>query len=413
MNVVAVGNQDVLPYLLRRLDGTDPCSLCGVVTGEEGTSRERILETASELGVETHATGSINTPSAKEFIAERSADVGVCVGWYEVVDPEVLSIPRHGILGVHAAPLPRGRGQAPVNWQIIHGFDRAAVSVFRLTERLDAGPIFAQPTVPVLEDETADSLYDRLIYYGVRELVDVVRQFSSGSPTSSRQRLEEATYWPERRPEDGLLDWELSADVLERLVRALPDPYPSAYTYLDGRKVEVQSARAAEEDGSYRPGEVVDVDPPETLSVGTGDGVLHVSRVRYADAPTLTGAEFAEENDVSTGATLGDAGDFPSDFCYAGLRGPAGRRDLSLETNVSVGEVARNHVYAVHPDGPSDLSLTVRVDDEAVRRDVVTVEGVDCIPVRISPDRRGEHLVRVDIGDDRRRQFYVYATEPE
>jgi methionyl-tRNA formyltransferase len=407
IRVAVIGTRGELAYLMRSLDKSDECTLVGVITQADSGQSVADIDGVNEL--ETCITDSLNTQTTKQFLEKENIDLCVCLGWYEIIEPEVLELPKHGIIGIHAAPLPSGRGQAPVNWQLIEGRDRATATVFGFSEGVDAGPIYGKRSVRILEDESVDSVYDRLMYFAIDELTTIVGDIARGDANPRTQSLTNATYWPSRGPEDGLIDWRQSATKLDRFVRALADPYPSAYTYLNGQRLEIVEATVAQITSGKAPGEIVAVNEPTDLAVQTGDGVLSVRRVACNGSPRLTGSEFAVEQGLTTGDTLGINSDFPTEFTYTGLRGPGGETDLLPETNVSVGEVVSNLAYCFCPRTEREISLKASVNGEHLLEKTVLADGHTSVPVEFQPEEEGEHYLRVQFSTGDTRTMYVYV----
>lgn len=406
--VAVIGTHGRLPHLLRSLARTPGCESVGVVTETEPD--EGLCEVAAARGIDVFTTDSVNGAEAREFLRSREVDLGVCLGWYEVIERETLEIPDEGIVGIHAAPLPRGRGQAPVNWQLILGHDEATVSVFRFVEHVDAGPIYGQRTIPILEGEGVESLYDRLLHFGIDELCAAVERISVDEAAPRTQDDGDATYWPRRRPTDSLVDWRLPAPRLERFVHALSGPYPHAFTFYEGERVEIVDAEARPASGAGTPGEVRAVEQPSDLLVRCGEGTLVIRRANRIDAPTVTGSEFARAYDVNRGEMLGTPEQAPEEFTYTGLRGPGGRKDIELETNVSVGETVRNNAYCFRGEDGEPVEVRATVNGKrVVSGEFESGAGHACLPVEFTPSTPGAHFltVRFSTGDERR--TYVYA----
>lgn len=199
------------------------------------------------------------------------ADVALVCGWYHL-----LPVDGTRLYGFHASPLPRYRGQAPVPWQIINGETAVGLTLFRMTEGIDEGPIVAQDSVPLgSEDTVADALA------GIGELAVGMTAahlpaILEGTETVHPQDDSQATYCGIRRPEDGLIDWSWPARRIHDFVRAQTRPYPGAFTVVpSGDLAHVWRTRPDPRSWIAVPGTVCQVDADE-LVVGCGDGALRV-----------------------------------------------------------------------------------------------------------------------------------------
>lgn len=411
MRVLVIGAHRHTPALLAALEDAPGVRVCALVTREG-------CPWADEVEPPVCPTDSINEEWCTAFIHGMTPDIAVCLGWYEVIDESVYDMPTHGTIGVHAAPLPEGRGQAPVNWQLIHGREEATVSVYQFTDEVDAGRLFGQRTIPILEREAVSSLTDRLVYHGIQLVCEVVtaERPTIGEPISTPQDHARATYWPARHPMDSLLDWGFPAVHLDRFVRALADPYPNAYTYFEGRRLTISRAVAdLDLRGDGPPGTVIG-GSREHLAVQTGEGALVIERVGVGGQPHLAGGELADAVGLTPGDRIGTGGDYPSGFTYSALRGPGGRFDLACETNVAVGdrEGAVNRAYMYIPDGERGVAVMAAVDGERLLCHKVAVSGHHEVPIRHAPDESGSALLTVAFGglDHPDRRLYIYANEP-
>ena len=216
----------------------------------------------------------------------------VVVSSYDRILPADLVSVRP-FVNVHYAPLPRYRGRATVNWAIINGEPRCAISIHSLVAGLDAGGILFQQFVPIGPSDTVTDLYERLnaIQRDARAGAVARRlQGDEGQPQDESQ----ATYACTRLPEDGEIDWSASTEAADRLVRALTDPFPGAFTWLGLRRLVIRRAEPCREpryEGRV-PGRVVRIDRSAgAVDVLTGDGVLRLHEVALDGAAPQRAAD--------------------------------------------------------------------------------------------------------------------------
>lgn len=180
----------------------------------------------------------------------------------------LLEIPPHGGVNVHGSLLPRYRGRAPVNWQILHGETQSGATLHYMVARADAGDIVDQEPFPIGRDDTPVDVYRRLVAATERVLERSARAVVEGRAPRRRQLESMATKFGRRRPEDGRIDWRLGAEDIRNLARAVTHPYPGAFTFAGGERVGVWWAETVGEDpgGEASPAaRVVAWDPPGTL----------------------------------------------------------------------------------------------------------------------------------------------------
>jgi len=239
-----------------------------------------VADAARELGIELDQPASVNEPQVRQRLADLRPKA-VCVCAYGALIKEPL-LSEYPMLNVHPSLLPRWRGAAPIERAIMAGDDRTGVSIMRLTEGLDSGPVCAQTSTPITSEDTYGSLAARLADLGGELLVGTLDTL----PQCAEQDDSLATYAEKLTPEDRRLDLGRPAGELERVVRAL-HPHVGAWAELpDGSHVGVLEARARE--GQGRPGEVVVIDG-RWPALGCGQGELELRLVKPSGGRAMSG----------------------------------------------------------------------------------------------------------------------------
>lgn len=242
-------------------------------------------------------------PRGAEFLGslrELSPEVSVVAAYGEILTEDVLEIPDAGSLNVHASLLPRLRGAAPVNWAIIRGHDRSGVTIMRMVRELDAGPILLQREVEIRRAMTAGELFEVLAPLGGEALVEALDRLAAGDLEEREQDHERATYAPKLDRETARLEWAGPARELERWIRGL-DPWPGAWSELDGRNVQLFSAEAEEAEHGELPGTVLEADPRSGLLVAAGSGAVRLGEVKPAGSRRMSSAAWIRGRGASTG----------------------------------------------------------------------------------------------------------------
>ncbi len=187
--------------------------------------------------------GSVNDSLVVDHFVNMKIDWVFIIGWSQIAGSSVLSAPTKGCVGIHPTLLPEGRGRAPIPWAILKGLERTGVTMFKLDEGVDTGPIISRILLPLSPNETATTLYDR-VANAHRELVGQTwPAFEKDSVILTPQDDSLASVWHKRTPEDGRIMECMTPDYVERLVRATTRPYPGAfYDEQDaGRRVRIWS----------------------------------------------------------------------------------------------------------------------------------------------------------------------------
>jgi methionyl-tRNA formyltransferase len=261
---------------------------------------------AAEIGCPFFCDHRIDQPEYRALLAGCHADVAISVNWLTLVPREVLALFPYGVINAHAGDLPRYRGNAAPNWAMLHGEQSVVLTLHRMVEELDAGPILARRTMVLGPDTYIGEVY-RFIAEHLPELfVEVLERLARGMAAECPQLDDPAAVLRclPRLPRDSEIDWRQPAEMIARLVRASAEPFSGAYTFLDGEKLIVWRARPGQL--SYRcigvPGQVVERRPASgEVLVLTGDGVVHLEEVET----TLHGRRPAAVVVRSTRARLG------------------------------------------------------------------------------------------------------------
>jgi len=215
-----------------------------------------------------------------EGIASLGADLSVVVAYGQILSREVLSVPAMGSVNLHASLLPALRGAAPINWSIVRGDTVTGVTVMRMVEQMDAGPILFQTEEPIARQETASDLRTRLSEIGAQALVEALVLLDAGLIEEREQDESQATYAPKVDRATARIEWAHPAAVVENLIRGM-DAVPGAWSELEGRPIKLfQPTADAEVVPEGRPGTILEADPEAGLLVATGEGAVHIQEVQ-------------------------------------------------------------------------------------------------------------------------------------
>jgi methionyl-tRNA formyltransferase len=262
-----------------------------------------IKQVAQELGFPLLQPESLKDPDARTQIANLNPALIVLVAYGEYVPPALLDLPRHGSINLHPSLLPRWRGSTPIQSAILAGDEKTGVTIIKMDRGFDTGPILAQRSVSVNPDESYSQLASRLAQLGAELLAETIPPWLRGEITPQPQDNAQATLTQTLKREDGLIDWTRPAEELARRVRAL-QPWPSTYTYWDGRLLKVLRARAVASQGEGGPGEVSRT-PDSNLLVNSGEGALHLLEVQLESKPPIEARALLNGYPQIVGATLG------------------------------------------------------------------------------------------------------------
>ncbi len=292
-----MGTPEFAVPALEALAGARSLDVTGVITQPDrpsGRGRQLmpspVKQAALERGLPLSQPHSLRTPEAMAQLATWQPDVIVVAAFGQILRQDVLDLPPHGCLNIHASLLPRWRGAAPVAAAILAGDDVTGVTIMRMDAGLDTGPILAQREEPIRPDDTRATLGERLAQMGAELLVETLPAYLAGNLLPRPQPEEGATYARQLRKEDGLLDWSRPADELARRVRAFT-PWPGPFTTWRGRRLKVlRSAPLPAWRGETPPGTVIAL--ADGVAVATGTGALRLEKVQLAGKRPMDSAIF-------------------------------------------------------------------------------------------------------------------------
>ena len=215
----------------------------GAFSKRSAGSRE-YEEYCNKYNVKYYTVSTIKGEEAYEIILKHKPDLLVVLGWSEILPARLLEIPTIGTVGTHAALLPHNRGSAPINWAIINGEKVTGNTMMWLDPQVDAGAIVDQIEFAITPYDTCKTLYDQVAISNETMLMRLIENLEKGikRPVLSIANETDEPILPRRKPKDGLLNWNQSGEAIYDFIRALTDPYPGAFTFLNGKKYFIWKA---------------------------------------------------------------------------------------------------------------------------------------------------------------------------
>jgi len=184
----------------------------------------------------------VNASDTLAAFRSIGADMLFVLGWSQLLNAEAIEIFQHGVVGSHPSELPYGRGRAPSPWTILEGRRQSAVTLFRMTNGVDDGVILKQTKFDIPQRPTSRILYDLVAAILAKSFAELYHDLVVGQVSELKQDVEGATWRAKRVPSDGWIDFRSEAEAIDRLVRAVSDPFPGAYSYFDGERAVFHSS---------------------------------------------------------------------------------------------------------------------------------------------------------------------------
>ncbi len=261
-----------------------------------------VKETALDAGIPVYQPPNFRDPASIDALAALRADLMVVVAYGLLLPKAVLAAPRLGCINIHASVLPRWRGAAPIQRAILAGDATSGVTIMRMEEGLDTGPMFLVETVALAADETGGSLHDRLSALGAEALMKALPGILDGALVATPQDDAQACYAKKLDKAEAWIDWTRPAAEIERQVRAF-NPWPVAQTRYENANLRIWRAHAITGVGGA-PGMVMNAGRGG-IDVSTGDGLLSVTELQLPGKRAMHAQDFINAHPIQ-GTVLGD-----------------------------------------------------------------------------------------------------------
>ena len=262
-----------------------------------------VKATAMDLGIQVVQPASIKNAEFADQIKSIKPDFQIVIAYGKILPENVLAIPRFGTINIHASLLPKLRGAAPIQWAVINGEKETGVCSMLMDKGMDSGDVLLAAPEPIKPDDTAGTLHDRLAAKGAKVLIETLKKFADHTiqPVPQEHRL--ATYAPMLTKDDGLINWNKSAQSLECFIRGVT-PWPGAFTFFGTTRLKIFRTAPITIEAAEPPGTVLQGFPDE-LRVATAEGVLSILEIQGASGKRLTIGDFLKGHHIPPGTVLG------------------------------------------------------------------------------------------------------------
>ena len=321
MRVIFMGTPDFSVGTLEALvnAGYDVCLAVTQPDKPKGRGKEMqytpVKEAALSHGIPVYQPRRVRDPECVKELEKYGADVIVVIAFGQILPKSILDMTPCGCINVHASLLPKYRGSAPIQWSIIEGEKVTGVTTMQMDEGIDTGDMLLKREVPITEEETGESLHDKLAAAGAELCVETLKALEEGTLRPQKQGESPTAYAKMLTKELGNIDWSCPAAYIERLIRGLTS-WPGAYTHWNGKVLKVWKAKVGTEEnaagkntdgeggaGSPVPGTVIRVEK-DSIEVQTGDGVLRILEVQLPGKKRMETGAFLRGNKLETGTVF-------------------------------------------------------------------------------------------------------------
>lgn len=258
---------------------------------------ENFAELTRKYNVKHIQVDNINNNSNIEILKEIQPDLILVMGWSQLLQSEIIKIPKLGVIGSHPTELPKFRGRAPIPWSILKKLKQSALTFFYINEGVDGGDILDQRKFDISQDDDASSIYQKMIELGKDMIIDNLANLKNNKHSRKKQNQSDfIENWPKRTMEDGRINWNDSSEEIHRLIRATTFPYPGAFTNFNQQKLIIWKSNFID-DLNCNPGIILKIDDNYIL-IGTGKGTLKILKVSYQNKYKLN--EIFSSDDVGS-----------------------------------------------------------------------------------------------------------------
>lgn len=306
MKVVFLGTPDFAVLPLKAVCETKGVEVAAVICNKDKpVGRKQVLTAppvkviAESLGIPVFQYDKIRVEGVDD-LKRLAPDLMITCAFGQILSQEILDIPKHGVINIHASLLPKYRGASPIHYAILNGEKTTGITIMKTDIGIDTGDILLQKSLQIGDNETCGELFERLSVLGAECIKDALSLIMQNSAVYTPQIESKATFTKIITKEQARIDWTKSADDIVNLVRAF-NPAPVAFTTLNGEPFKIYSAEKCDITGNA--GEILFAD--KTLIVGAGEKSVSLLKVCKAGGKPMQISDFLRGNKLSTGTKLG------------------------------------------------------------------------------------------------------------
>lgn len=304
MKVVFMGTPDFAVEALREI--ATKHDVIAVITQKDKLGNRNKLTmppvktVALELGIPVYQYDRISREGVAD-LRELNPDIAVTAAFGQILSREILSIPKYGVINIHASLLPKYRGSSPIQWAVINGDEYTGVTIMQTAYEVDSGDIIKQYPIKIGPKETAGELFDRLAILGAEAVIDVLADIESSKAKYTKQDETQATFCKMLTKQDGKIDFNKSFREIDCHVRGMT-PWPSAFCEIDGMKFKIFDTEYIHDDTNTHSGSVLFADTRSGLVIKCADGAVRLKELQADGGKRMKDIDYLRGHSIAINA---------------------------------------------------------------------------------------------------------------
>lgn len=310
MRIIYMGTPDFAVYALKSIieAGHDVVAVFSQPDKAKGRSKKLVATPVKACAVEhdipVYQPEKLRQQENVDIIKEINPDAIVVAAYGQILPVSILEIPKYGCINIHASLLPKYRGAAPIEWSIIDGEKQTGVTTMYMAKGLDTGDMIDRVVVEIEDDDTGETLHDKLANEGAKLILKTLSDLEAGTATRTAQNDEESCYASMLTKEMGNIDFTKPAKEIERLIRGLI-PWPCAYTTIDGKNVKIYKAAVVKTGVNETPGIITEV-TKKSFTIACGEDALVIKNLQPEGKKPMDTVAYLNGNKLTVGMKVGE-----------------------------------------------------------------------------------------------------------
>ena len=315
MKIIFMGTPEFAAYIMEAVANAGHEIALAVTQCDKPRGRGKkvqfspVKEKALELDIPVYQPEKIKRDECVRELLKYEPEMIVVAAYGQILPESILTMAKYGCINVHGSLLPKYRGAAPIQWAIMDGEKETGVTTMKMDAGIDTGDMIDKVVVPIAKEETAETLYDKLMRAGAPLLLETMEKLEKGSAVFTKQNdikqeKDDNTYAKILKKEMGKIDFSMPAEKIERLIRGL-NPWPTAYTSYQGKTLKIWKAFVKEEEAAGEFGEIIEV-AKDSFSLKTGKNLLCITELQMEGKKRMDTRAFLSGIRLETGEKLGN-----------------------------------------------------------------------------------------------------------